>query len=528
MTPFEKENLSAALRGRKILLGITGSIAAFKACDIIRYLRSCGAEVRVVLTHGAENFVTRTTLETLSGATVLTGFWDARPASLGAATYKTAAEDADIFNAPIFGTAASNIGTTGLVDRHKLTSGAGSESQENDNWRIDEQRGGVREKIEARSLADRSVLTPDSRSFPHQDTGLLDSVPQGARYGSLQGTHHIDTARWADLILIAPTTANYLAKIAYGMADDLLTTEILAFRGPLLIAPAMNPAMYTHPAVQENVARLKARGVTLLGPDSGLTSCGEEGPGRMIEPLQIVEQVSAQFHAPSNQKHLLITLGPTRSALDPVRYLSNRSSGFMGASLCWAALQAGYRVTAVSGPLAPGVTLPASIRIIPVQTAAEMARATLDTWPTAQVFIGTAAVLDWDIKNPATTKIKKEQGSPQLIFEKNIDILEALSQSRTRRLEAHRNAETNYPGQFSRQFILGFAAETDDPIPNGFAKLKKKGCDAIFVNDVSQPDAGFESSQNAGWWLSGSDRVVTLPKTSKIELARKLIALIPN
>ncbi len=398
MNPFVSDNLRYTLQGKKILLGITGSIAAFKACDIVRYLRECGAFVKVILSQGAENFVTSLTLETLSGAPVLKDFW---------------------------------------------------------------------------------------------------SHEQG------HGTYHIDTARWADLILVAPATAHFLAKASYGFADDLLSTEILAFRGPLLIAPAMNPAMFENPAVQENISRLKDRGVRFLGPISGKTACGEEGLGRMLEPEQIVEKVSSAFHL-RNDRHLLITLGPTRSSIDPVRYLTNRSSGLMGASLCWAAVQKGYPVTAICGPIQ--CKLPEDVQLIRVETAKEMANAALENWKTSQIFISAAAVLDWDIQTPSLSKLKKNQGPPQLRLEKNIDILATLSQDKRK-----------------DQFVLGFAAETDDPIQNGFKKLREKGCNAIFANDVSNAKKGFESSFNGGWWLTLPDQVVPFETSSKTELARKMI-----
>lgn len=406
---FVHENLSYILKGKKILLGITGSIAAFKACDVIRILRACGAEVRVVLSQGGENFVTRTTLETLSGSPVMSEFW------------------------------------------------------------------------------------PKDGSNQH-------------------GTHHIDTARWADVILVAPATAHFLAKTANGFADDLLTTEILAFQGPLMIAPAMNPAMYSHPAVQENRGKLEKRGALFLGPTEGLTSCGEEGLGRLLEPLQIVQGVARVFHAPSLNQHLLITLGPTRTPLDPVRYLTNRSSGKMGAALCWAALQRGYRVTALCGPMDFSI-LPEGIEIHSTPTAKEMFETASEIWPTADVLVATAAVLDWDIASPSSSKLKKEAGIPKLEFEKNPDILAALSKNRIK-------------GR--KQFVVGFAAETEDPVQNAFKKLKEKNCDALFANDVSATSKGFESSLNEGWWLTradqGIDQVTIVPLCSKAELARQIIS----
>lgn len=401
MNPFVIDNLKHTLQGKKILLGISGSIAAFKACDIIRYLKTCGAEVRVVLTHGAQNFVTQTTLETLSGNRVLTGFWN------------------------------------------------------------------------------------------EQD----------------QGTHHIDTARWADLILVAPATAHVIAKIAHGMADDLLSTEILASKSPLVIAPAMNPAMYSNPAVQANLEILRSRSIQIVGPATGMTACGEEGLGRMLEPELIVENVASAFYPRDNQKNILITLGPTRSSIDPVRYITNRSSGIMGSALCWAAREKGYKVTAICGPM--DVPLPKDIEIIRIRTAKEMADSAMQVWPRSHIFISAAAVLDWDVRDPSSRKLKKEEGEPQLRLQKNPDILKLISEASTR-----------------HQFTLGFAAETDSPIENAFQKIKRKGCNAIFANDVSLPNQGFEADRNGGWWISHPDTVIPIETCSKPKLARDLISLI--
>ncbi|MEO5970062.1 MAG: bifunctional phosphopantothenoylcysteine decarboxylase/phosphopantothenate--cysteine ligase CoaBC, partial [Bdellovibrionia bacterium] len=324
------------------------------------------------------------------------------------------------------------------------------------------------------------------------------------------GTHHIDTARWADLILVAPATAHFIAKAANGFADDLLTTEILAFQGPVLIVPAMNPAMYSHPAVQENIKRLLKYGTRFLGPTSGKTACGEEGLGRMIEPEAILELVASSFFKRPNGRKVVITLGPTRSSMDPVRYISNRSSGLMGASLCWAALQAGYRVKAICGPSQAPLPMVEGIEIVRVQTAREMAEATLEAWPTADVYIGAAAVLDWEIKNPSLEKLKKEQGMPLIEFEKNPDILSLVSQSKR-----------------SNQFVLGFAAETENALPNAKLKLNQKKCDAIFVNDVSKSTSGFESNFNSGWWLDSKEEIVSYNVLPKTELARNIISKIP-
>lgn len=404
MDPFIRDNLRFSLNGKKILLGVTGSIAAFKACDIIRFLRDCGAEVRVCLTHGAENFVTETTLETLSGAPVFKNFWG--------------------------------------------SSGA--------------------------------------------------------------GTYHIDSARWGDLLLIAPATAHMIGKLAQGLADDFLSTEALAFLGPVLVAPAMNPAMYTHPAVQENVQKLRGRGTVILGPADGITSCGEVGLGRMLEPEEIVQAVARQFYGPSRHATALITLGPTQSALDPVRYLTNYSSGVMGASLAWAMAEAGYSITAVCGPVA--VALPLGTKRIQVKTAQEMQAAVAQEWPQCQLFMSTAAVLDWDVKNPSSQKLKKgatetpKGGKPPLEFQENPDILAWVGEHKTK-----------------DQFALGFAAETENLIPHALEKMKKKQCDALFVNDVSQPGQGFQSPLNGGWLLNrGREEALEFKPCEKTELARKI------
>jgi phosphopantothenoylcysteine decarboxylase/phosphopantothenate--cysteine ligase len=410
---FLRDHLKFSLEGKKILLGITGSIAAFKACDLVRLLKECGAQVRVVLSQGAENFVTKTTLETLSGAPVLTGFWN-----------------------------HSNSSQTDL---------------------------------------------------------------------SQIGTHHIETARWADLILVAPATAHFIAKAANGFADDLLSTELLAFRGPVLVVPAMNPAMFAHPAVQANIQKILTFGTTqILGPTAGKTACGEEGLGRMIEPEEILQLVASSFFQKSNGLKALITLGPTRSSIDPVRYISNRSSGLMGASLCWAALQAGYQVKAICGPSHAALPTTLGMEVIQVNTAREMNDAVLEAWPHADVYIGAAAVLDWEIKNPSMEKLKKNEGLNSLEFEKNPDILSLVSQNKR-----------------SNQFVLGFAAETENVLKNAKLKLNQKKCDAIFVNDVSKSIAGFESDLNSGWWLDACDKTITYGIRHKSELARNIISNIP-
>lgn len=405
MHEFIIENLKLLLERKKILLGITGSIAAFKACDVIRFLRLCGAEVRVVLSSGAENFVTETTLETLSQNPVLSHFWKKE----------------------------------------------------------------------------------------HGSHGI--------------GTHHIETARWADLILIAPATAHFIGKMAQGLADDLLSTELLAFEGPVYIAPAMNPAMYSHPAVRANLKLLQARGVHLCGPTSGFTSCGEEGLGRMSEPEKLILEISKAFYSQRSEKSVLITLGPTRSAMDPVRFLTNRSSGLMGASLAWAFTQAGYGVELICGPV--DVPLPEDARVNRVQTASQMLEIALQAWQRNQIFISTAAVLDWEFKNASPQKIKKEGSTLNLSLQKAPDILSTL---------AHQKRKD--------QLVIGFAAETENILENAKHKLKQKNCDALFVNDVSSSSQGFESQNNSGFWILPHSEALEISEAPKTVLARKLVSLI--
>jgi phosphopantothenoylcysteine decarboxylase/phosphopantothenate--cysteine ligase len=322
-----------------------------------------------------------------------------------------------------------------------------------------------------------------------------------------KGTHHIDTARWADAILIAPASAHFIGKMANGLADDLLSTEILAFQGPVLVAPAMNPAMFAHPAVQENIRKLNSYGIRWVGPTQGMTACGEEGLGRMIEPDSIVEELATVFFQPPKKQKVVITLGPTHSMLDPVRYLTNRSSGLMGAALCWAALEQGYEVTAICGP--SDAPLPEKCQIIRVETAEEMANAALHHWESTHIFIGAAAVLDWDVANPSNHKLKKEAGIPYLQFKQNPDILAAIGDDKR-----------------PNQFVLGFAAETEDPITYGKRKLISKKCDAIFANDVSIQGQGFESERNGGWWITKPDQVLQIETGPKALIARQIFSLI--
>ena len=294
-----------------------------------------------------------------------------------------------------------------------------------------------------------------------------------------------------------------MARLAGGLADDLLATEVLAFDGPIFVAPAMNPNMYASPATRRNVKLLKEDGRHLIGPVSGETSCGEFGFGRMCEPSDILEQVAFSLARSKNSdpKKVLISVGPTLSAIDPVRYITNRSSGKMGPSLAWAASLMGHDVTVVTGPV--GVEFPTSASLIRVETAGEMLKAVVDGWPDQDYFISSAAVLDWSIGNFQTSKIKKESGAPDLDWDQSPDILKEVS----RRKLPH-------------QKILGFAAETDDILENAQIKLASKGCHAIFANSVSH---ALESDFNSGWWIEKGRSPVEVPKMEKFALAGILI-----
>lgn len=375
-------------RGKKILVGISGSIAAFKAVDIIRYLKKCGADVKVILTDSAEQFVTSLTLETISENPVYTSMWKSR--------------------------------------------------------------------------------TEDSASET--------TVP-------VTTMNHIDLARWADVILVAPATANTLAQLANGFAGNLLTTEILAAHAPVIVAPAMNPTMYAHPATQQNVQKLEQFGYIILNPEHGISACGDEGVGRMMEPEQIIEMIARKLCEKSKQKTVLITLGPTRSYLDPVRYFTNRSSGKMGAALAFAMQKAGYNVEVIAGPT--DVPLPALAKITRVKTTDEMAGAVLDAFPHVDYFFSAAAVLDLEFSDYSEEKVKKDQIKNGIKFSSTVDILKTVGSMKKK-----------------NQYILGFAAETENLIPNARKKLTAKNCDTVFVNPIKEDTSGFESNQNKGFLVT--------------------------
>ncbi|HXG16469.1 MAG TPA: bifunctional phosphopantothenoylcysteine decarboxylase/phosphopantothenate--cysteine ligase CoaBC [Calidithermus sp.] len=389
-----------SLDGRELVLGVSGSIAAYKAVYLLRELVRLGARVTVCLTEHARHFVGPLTFRTLSGRPVLTDLFD----------------------------------------------------------------------------------------------------PQSG-----EAVEHVALAERADAVVVAPATANVLAKAAHGLADDALTTVLLAARGPVLMAPAMDGGMWTHPAVAANVARLRERGVTVLEPDRGALASGLSGPGRLPEVEAIVEALLGLLtpHRDLAGERVLVTAGPTREFIDPVRFLSNRSSGRMGYSLARAAARRGAEVTLVSGPTA--LTPPPGVSFVPVQTAEEMREAVLQHLGAATIVIKAAAVADYRAKHPAATKIKRRQ-DVTLELTPNPDILAEVAARGT------------------GAFIVGFAAETDQVLANARAKLQAKNIDLLVVNDVSRRDIGFDAEDNQVLLLDrwGGERA--LPRMAKADLADEILS----
>ncbi len=392
----------SSLTNKTILLGVTGGIAAYKSAELIRRLKDLGAQVRVVMTAAAQEFITPLTLQALSGNPV--------------------------------------------------------------------------------------------------STDLLDPEAEAAM-------GHIELARWADLILVAPASANFIARLSQGRGDDLLSTLCLATTAPLVLAPAMNQGMWHNRATQDNVKLLAQRGVHLLGPAEGSQACGETGPGRMLEAIQLAQAVAAMFTSGSLAgKRVVITAGPTREALDPVRYLSNYSSGKMGYALAQAALEAGARVVLVSGPTA--LKAPERVELVPVVSAAQMYEASLTHAQGCDLFIGAAAVADFRPAEIAEQKLKKgsaEQMTLTLI--KNPDIVAAVAQLNP------------------KPFTLGFAAESENLLEHARAKLERKQLDAVVANDISEQGIGFDSDDNAAVLIDHQE-ALTLERQSKKQLARRLIQLL--
>jgi phosphopantothenoylcysteine decarboxylase / phosphopantothenate---cysteine ligase len=390
------------MQGKRILLGVTGGIAAYKSPDLVRRLRERAAEVQVVMTAGAREFITPTTFQAVSGRTVRSELWDA------------AAEAA---------------------------------------------------------------------------------------------MGHIELARWADAVLIAPASADFLARLATGQADDLLATLCLATRAPIAIAPAMNHLMWSNAATRANTATLIERGVQLFGPAEGDQACGESGEGRMLEPLDLAERLQGLLLPGGGAlagRRVLITAGPTRERIDPVRFVSNRSSGKMGFAVAQAAREAGATVVLVAGPVT--LATPAQIQRVDVESAADMLDAVLRELPGTDIFISTAAVADYRPSQAAERKIKKTAETLELAMERTTDVLATVA------------------SRAERPFVVGFAAETEAVEHNARTKLMRKNLDMIAANEVGH-DKAFDCEDNQLIVLSRGNRY-ELARADKLTLARGLVALI--
>lgn len=332
-------------------------------------------------------------------------------------------------------------------------------------------------------------------------TDLLDPQAEAAM-------GHIELARWADIIVVAPATADFIARIRSGMANDLATTTCLASRAPLLLAPAMNQQMWYHDATQDNVAALTARGVMLCGPESGFQACGETGLGRMAEPEAVVAAVVGQVASGLlSGLRVMITAGPTQEAIDPVRYLSNRSSGKMGYAIARAAREAGAQVALISGPVA--LEPPAGVATTAVVSANDMYVAVMETIATVDIFVACAAVADYEIAVPAAHKRKKDDVSMNLTLTPTRDVLSGVT------------ALSEPP------FAVGFAAETEKLLEHARSKLEKKSLDMIAANEVGAKGLGFESDENElrVLWNDGEQHLVKAPKDI---IARQLVGLIAS
>jgi len=396
-----KQTVSPSLSGRRILLGVTGGIAAYKTASLVRLLRAQGAEVRVSMTTAAQAFISALTLQALAGTPVRTALLD-----------------------------------------------------------------------------------------PQAEAGM----------------DHIDLARWAERVVVAPASAHFLARLAHGLADDLLTTLCLATAAPLMVAPAMNRQMWLHPATQENLAVLRRRSVMVLGPAVGDQACGESGPGRMLEPEAILRAIMQSFVPPLLEgRRVLLTAGPTREPIDPVRFVGNRSSGRMGYALAGALAERGAAVCMISGPtlLEP----PEGIETVFVETALEMDAAVGDRVADCDLFVATAAVADYRPERVASGKIKKAEDALTIRLVRNPDILARVA------------ALTGGP------YTVGFAAETDNLEEYARAKLEAKGIDMIAANRVGAERGGFERDENAlvVLWRGGRQ---ALPMAPKSEIAAQLADLI--
>lgn len=390
------------LKGKKIVLGVTGGIAVYKAVDLVSRLRKQGAEVRVVMTEHAQKFVTPLTFKEISGNKVATSMWES-----------------------------------------------------NQEFNVE----------------------------------------------------HISLANWADAFLVAPATANILAKMACGIADDLLSTTLLAAQAPIIVCPAMNTGMYENPVTQENIHKLAGLGVTVMPPAVGVLACGTSGAGRLPEPQQIVEFVSSFFAKREGDLRglrVLVTAAGTREPIDPVRFVGNRSSGKMGYAVAQMAAERGAEVLLVSGPSA--LPIPANVKAIKVETTNEMLEACLDAYGQVDIVIKAAAVADYRPRDVADQKIKKKTDDAlTVVMDKNPDILKTLGSKKT------------------HQVLIGFAAETQNLLANASEKIIKKNLDMIVANDVTAAGAGFNTDTNIVKLLYPSGEVLALEQMPKVEVANVIL-----
>ena len=321
----------------------------------------------------------------------------------------------------------------------------------------------------------------------------------------LWNVEHIALARRADLFVIAPATANMIGKLANGIADDFLSTTVMATTAPVLLVPAMNTEMFQSAATQSNLITLESRGFMIMAPASGMLACGTEGIGRLPEPAEIVDQIAAHFESGKSMQgvRLLVTAGGTREAIDPVRYIGNRSSGKMGYAIAAAAAERGAEVTLVSGPVS--LAAPAGVKRVSVESALEMREAVLAAFPTVDIVIKAAAVADYRPEVVAEQKIKKHSANLTVELTKNPDILAELGEIKT------------------GQFLVGFAAETQELVANATEKLRRKNLDLLVANDVTLPGAGFESETNIVKLFAKDGSIEELPQMSKQDIARLLL-----
>ena len=344
-------------------------------------------------------------------------------------------------------------------------------------------------------------LTLQALSGNRVSTELLDAEAEAAM-------GHIELAKWADGILIAPATANTIARLSSGRGDDLLSTVTLAFDGPISVAPAMNQAMWRDERTQENLKKLIDQDFDICGPGSGEQACGDVGLGRMLEPLDILDMFSLSFNEGTlSGKKILITAGPTQEPIDPVRFITNRSSGKMGYSLVEAALESGANVTLISGPV--NIDPPSNCNFVSIKTAEEMYDAVMHHISGMDVYIGTAAVSDYSPAKASDSKIKKDGSSSPMVLElkENQDILKSVSE-----LE-------------QRPYVVGFAAETNDLIKNAEKKLSNKNLDLIIANDVSNKDIGFDSDDNEVTLITEKEKHL-IERQNKRKVSKKIIDFI--